>query len=61
MIPDRYREAFGEEARELLLSLTRSLVALDAAPADEASLHEIYRVMHTLKSRSFTLLFRKPM
>jgi two-component system chemotaxis sensor kinase CheA len=54
-----YRELFSQEAQELLVSLNRSLIALERQPGDEPTVGEIYRVMHTLKSMAATMGYQR--
>jgi two-component system chemotaxis sensor kinase CheA len=53
--PDRYRDLFAQEARDLVGGLNRSVLALERNPGDEAALREIYRLVHTLKGMAATM------
>lgn len=46
---DNYREAFKEEAGELLAQLEVSLLELEEAPEDMDVIGSVFRAMHTLK------------
>ena len=46
---DKNREAFKEEAYELLAELEISLLALEQAPEDEDLIGRVFRAMHTIK------------
>lgn len=52
---DQYREVFIEEARELLQSLTDSLLILEKEPKDLAPVEECFRVAHSLKGMAATM------
>lgn len=52
---DEYRRVFIEESRELLQSLTDSLLALEKEPADLAPVEECFRVAHSLKGMAATM------
>jgi len=52
---DQYRVVFIEEARELLQSLTDSLLALEKEPDDLAPVEECFRVAHSLKGMAATM------
>ncbi len=46
---DRHREAFREEARELLAELEVALLDLEKKPDDEDLVGRVFRAMHTIK------------
>jgi two-component system chemotaxis sensor kinase CheA len=46
---DRFREAFREEASELLGELESALLELEARPTDKALVDRVFRAMHTIK------------
>ena len=46
---DQHREAFREEARELLGELEAALLELEASPSDENLIGRVFRAMHTIK------------
>ena len=46
---DNFREKFIEEANELILLLEEALITLEDEPENEKQIHEIFRIMHTLK------------
>lgn len=46
---DRNREAFKEEARELLTALENDLLGLEENPQDSERIGSIFRAMHTIK------------
>ena len=46
---DNYREAFKEEAGELLGELETALLDLEKTPADEDLIGRVFRAMHTIK------------
>jgi two-component system chemotaxis sensor kinase CheA len=46
---DKNREAYKEEAYELLAELEESLLALEASPEDEELIGRVFRAMHTIK------------
>ncbi|MHB9098460.1 MAG: Hpt domain-containing protein, partial [Syntrophales bacterium] len=46
---DKHREAFREEAQELLAELEAALLELEQAPADENLIGRVFRAMHTIK------------
>jgi len=48
-IKDKHREAFKEEARELLTELETSLLELEERPADADLIGRVFRAMHTIK------------
>jgi len=52
---DQYRGVFVEEARELLQSLTDSLLLLEKEPNDLAPVEECFRVAHSLKGMAATM------
>ncbi|RJQ55149.1 MAG: chemotaxis protein CheA [Actinobacteria bacterium] len=51
----QYREVFLEEARELLQSLTDSLLLLEKESTDLAPVEECFRVAHSLKGMAATM------
>lgn len=55
MNPSEYKEAFLAEAREYLVQLNRSLLALEKNPAESEAVKEIFRAAHTLKGMSATM------
>jgi two-component system chemotaxis sensor kinase CheA len=46
---DKHKEAFREEARELLVELEASLLELEETPADTDLIGRVFRAMHTIK------------
>lgn len=52
---EQYRQVFIEEARELLQSLTDSLLSLEKEPDDLAPIEECFRVAHSLKGMAATM------
>lgn len=46
---DKHKEAFREEARELLVELEASLLELEQTPADADLIGRVFRAMHTIK------------
>ena len=46
---DIHREAFREEARELLAELETALLDLEKMPSDAEIISQVFRVMHTIK------------
>lgn len=46
---DIHRQAFREEAADLLLELETALLELEDAPGDGESVNRVFRAMHTLK------------
>ena len=46
---DKHREAFREEAQELLAELEAALLELEQAPADGNLIGRVFRAMHTIK------------
>lgn len=46
---DTHKEAFREEARELLIELETSLLELEKTPADADLIGRVFRAMHTIK------------
>ncbi len=46
---DKHREAFREEAYELLSDLEGSLLELEESPDDAELIGKVFRVMHTIK------------
>lgn len=46
---DRHKEAFREEAYELLVELEASLLELEKTPADTDLIGRVFRAMHTIK------------
>ena len=46
---DKHREAFKEEAYELLGELEAALLDLEKTPADEDLIGRVFRAMHTIK------------
>ncbi len=52
---DQYRQVFIEEARELLQSLTDSLLLLEKEATDLAPVEECFRVAHSLKGMAATM------
>lgn len=49
MSADTHREAFREEAYELLTELESSLLELEERPTDEEVIGRVFRAMHTIK------------
>jgi two-component system chemotaxis sensor kinase CheA len=48
-ILDRHKQAFLEEAREILVELESSLLALNESPEDSELVGQVFRSMHTIK------------
>src|SRR6476469_2033844 len=46
---DKYRQAFEEEARELLAELESALLELDQKPDDREVVGRAFRALHTIK------------
>ena len=46
---DRHRQAFQEEANEILVELESSLLALNENPEDTDLVGRVFRSMHTIK------------
>ncbi len=46
---DRFREAFREEASELLVELESALLELEERPQDKELVDRVFRAMHTIK------------
>ena len=46
---DQYKEAFREEAYELLTELESSLLELEETPDDMDIIGRVFRAMHTIK------------
>src|SRR6185369_5084802 len=46
---DQYRQAFRDEANELLVELETSLLELEENPADGELIGRVFRAMHTIK------------
>ncbi len=46
---DNYKEAFKEEAHELLTELETALLELERTPSDEEIIGRVFRAMHTIK------------
>ena len=46
---DAHRNAYLEEARDLLTDLEASLLELEKSPDDSDLLHKIFRALHTIK------------
>jgi len=46
---DKHREAFKEEASELLGELEISLLELEDTPEDSELISRVFRAMHTIK------------
>jgi len=49
---ERFREAFREEAKELLVGLEDSLLSLEEDPLNEDEISAVFRAMHTIKGSS---------
>lgn len=49
MTPDKYKQAFQEEARELLVELESSLLELDQNRTDTELIGRAFRALHTIK------------
>ena len=46
---DAHREAYQEEARELLVELESALLDLESRPTDQELIGRVFRAMHTIK------------
>jgi len=46
---DQFKEAFREEAFELLAELEEALLALEEEPEDPETISSVFRIMHTIK------------
>ena len=57
---NRYKEAFIDEAEELLRSLNESALELERKPDDKARIDEIFRAAHSLKGMSATMGYEGP-
>ena len=55
---EQYREAFIEEAREHIETLTQSLLILEKDPKNTDALNNIFRSAHTLKGSSGMMGFK---
>ena len=55
---EQYREAFIEEAREHIETLTQSLLVLENDPKNTDALNNIFRSAHTLKGSSGMMGFK---
>lgn len=53
----KYKDAFLNESSSHLETMNASLLQLEKTPQDSASLHEIFRSAHTLKSMAATMGF----
>jgi two-component system chemotaxis sensor kinase CheA len=49
---ERFREAFREEAKELLVGLEESLLSLEEDPTNADEISAVFRAMHTIKGSS---------
>ncbi|NCN04886.1 MAG: chemotaxis protein CheA [Spirochaetales bacterium] len=49
---DRFKDAFREEARELLSGLEESLLVLENDPENQEEISSVFRAMHTIKGSS---------
>jgi len=56
---DKFKEAFKEEAVELLGTLEDDLLQLEQDPEDKDTLFAVFRVMHTIKGSSAMFGFEK--
>lgn len=56
---DQFKEAFREEAFELLGELENSLLLLEEEPDDSETLSSVFRIMHTIKGSSAMFGFDK--
>ncbi|WP_028972621.1 chemotaxis protein CheA [Spirochaeta cellobiosiphila] len=56
---DKFKEAFKEEAIELLGTLEDDLLKLEQDPQDKDTLFAVFRVMHTIKGSSSMFGFEK--
>lgn len=59
MVLDEYMDIFIEEAEEHLQKLNSELLNLEANPANEGSIDEIFRAAHTLKGMAATMGFEQ--
>jgi two-component system chemotaxis sensor kinase CheA len=50
-----YADLFRSESREQLSVINRTLLALEARPGDTASVHELFRAVHSLKGMSASM------
>ncbi len=55
MDPQRYAELFRSESREQLSEINRALLDLEGTPGELASVHVLFRAVHTLKGMSATM------
>lgn len=57
MIEDRYKKAFLEEGFELIETTNHLILNLEKNPKNEATINELFRCMHSLKSEAGLLGF----
>ncbi|MDI6738768.1 MAG: chemotaxis protein CheA [Candidatus Edwardsbacteria bacterium] len=55
MDTSKYRDLFVSETKEHLVSLNRSLLALEKSPNDPALINEIFRSVHTIKGMAASI------
>lgn len=56
---DLLLQAFADQSEEGLSAMEEALVTLEARPADDEALHEIFRICHTIKGDAASLGFPK--
>lgn len=61
MIEDRYKKAFLEEGFELIETTNQLVLNLEKDPKNEATINELFRCMHSLKSEAGLLGFNNIM
>lgn len=49
---EKFKEAFREEATELLTNLESTVLELERSPTDEETISSVFRTMHTIKGSS---------
>ena len=57
---DKFKEAFREEAYELLAQLETILLELESAPEDAELVNAAFRAIHTIKGSAGMFGFEKP-
>lgn len=57
---DKYKQAFQEEAHEIILELESALLELNERRADSDLVGRVFRALHTIKGSSVAHAFRLP-
>lgn len=57
-VMEQMRSAFRPEAMDLLIELDSALLALESEPGDSASVHRVFRAIHTIKGSGATAGFK---